>query len=120
MRFNVLAIGGKHTKMVGKKTDYRVLNHIRSLQGCCKVLQGKKQPNKLPEKSQTTRKRGGEQLKLILWHPGQQRKIMVGDQDVCAHRDCKPSLVRNFFRPFTSSEKKTRRYNRRSTTADTP
>jgi hypothetical protein len=76
MRFNVLAIGGKHTKMVGKKTDYRVLNHIRSLQGCCKVLQGKKQPNKLPEKSQTTKKRGGEQLKLILWHPGQQRSIM--------------------------------------------
>lgn len=76
MRFNVLSIGGKHVKMVGKKTDYRVLNHIRSLQGCCKVLQGKRQPNKLPEKSQT-KKRGGDQLKLILWHPGQQRKIMA-------------------------------------------
>ena len=77
MRFNVLAIGGKHVAMVGKKTNYRVLNHIRSLQACCKNIDGKKQANKLPEKGSTKKRRGDEQLKLILWHPGAQRKIMA-------------------------------------------
>jgi len=78
MRFNVLSIGGAHAKMVGRKTDFRVLNHLRSLHGCCKVLHDEKQANKLPERSRTKRKKGGkEPLKLILWHPGQQRNMMA-------------------------------------------
>ncbi|KAK3243684.1 hypothetical protein CYMTET_46680 [Cymbomonas tetramitiformis] len=61
IRFNVMATDG-YNEHVGKRTTHRMLNHGRSITGCCR--------SKLPEN--TTHH---EPITVLLWHPGGQDEI---------------------------------------------
>lgn len=61
IRFNVMATDGYY-EHVGKRTTHRMLNHGRSITGCCR--------SKLPENSTHH-----APITVLLWHPGGQDEI---------------------------------------------